>query len=270
MASSTTRTLAHSKTDHLTRHLCYVPAHRAIVRALEARLYEGIEFKHPVLDIGCGDGYFALAALPLPIDVGIDPSPKALAECAQLGIYGELKPASGAKLPFPDAAFATVVSNCVLEHIPEIDKTLAEISRVLKPGGMFIGTMVTDQLAGMLGIPRLLRPLGLKSLGESYARWFNRNAVHYNMLSVEEWTRKLEEVGLHVTRARYYMDADTTRVFDFLHYYAIPSAIVHKLFRRWLLVQHPANVALISTLLRGLYENDKDTLGACVFVIAVK
>ncbi len=256
--------------DHLTRHLALVPAHRALVRALEARLYEEVTFVRPILDIGCGDGYFARATFTPPLDVGIDPSPAALAECARLGIYDTLQPASGADLPFPDASFATVVSNCVLEHIPEIDRTLAEISRVLKPGGMFVGTMVTDQLTPLLGVPRVLRALGLPHLGDAYATWFNRKAVHHNLLSISEWSEKLARAGLHVTRATPYMGAHATRVFDFLHYYALPSLLIHTLLRRWLLWNDPRNVAGIAALLRQAYNEGTPQSGACVFVVAHK
>jgi ubiquinone/menaquinone biosynthesis C-methylase UbiE len=259
-----------SNRDHLTNHLRLVPAHRAIVRALEAKIYDGMIFAQPVLDLGCGDGYFAQAALPVPLDAGIDPSPAALAECARLGIYRELKQASGAEIPFPDSSFATVVSNCVLEHIPEIDKTLGEINRVLKPVGTFVGTMVTDQLSPMLGIPRYLRSLGMDSAALAYTTWFNRKAVHYNMLSLADWTTKLDNAGLRVTRSQFYMGPAATRVFDFLHYFALPSLFVHTIFRRWLLWQDARNVAFTAAMLRGVYNEPTPTNGACVFVIAVK
>lgn len=256
--------------DHLVDHLQRVPAHRAIVRALEAKIYEGMQFTPPVLDIGCGDGYFAQVALPTPIDAGIDPSPAALAECARLGIYRELRQASGAKIPFPAEAFSTVVSNCVLEHIVPIDETLGEIKRVLKPGGMFIGTMVTDQLSPLLGIPRWLRSMGMENAALAYTTWFNRKAVHHNMLSLADWTKKFDRAGLRVTHAQFYMGADATRIFDFLHYFALPSLFVHVILRRWLLWQDARNVALTAAMLRGVYNEPTPTNGACVFVTAVK
>jgi ubiquinone/menaquinone biosynthesis C-methylase UbiE len=44
-------------------------------------------------------------------------------------------------MPFPDASFGTVVCTEVLEHIPEPARALAEIERVLRPGGMLIGSV---------------------------------------------------------------------------------------------------------------------------------
>ena len=45
-----------------------------------------------------------------------------------------------AALSFPDEAFDIVATNEVLEHVPVLDRALAEIHRVLKPGGSHIGT----------------------------------------------------------------------------------------------------------------------------------
>jgi len=42
-------------------------------------------------------------------------------------------------LPFPDGYFDYVVANSVLHHLPHISQAIAEISRVLRPGGFYIG-----------------------------------------------------------------------------------------------------------------------------------
>lgn len=257
--------------DHLSEHLALVPAHRAIVRALEARLYERVTFHRPILDIGCGDGFFAQAALPTPIEVGIDPSPEALAVAERLGIYKTLQQASGAELPFADGTFGTVVSNCVLEHVVEIDRAIDEIGRVLRPGGYFVGTMVTDRLSKNLGMARLLRSIGLRKLGDAYAAWHNRLAVHHNMLPLEGWTEKLNHAGLEVVESRYYLTPSATFVFDLLHYFAVPSLVVRTLFKkRWLLWESPRNVAPVAGVLRRLYEDDDGITGSDVFVLARK
>jgi SAM-dependent methyltransferase len=97
-----------------------------------------------LLDIGCGDGAYTmrLAGRFRQVDaIDIQPGPLALfadriagtAEAAQITI-AEM---SGDKLDFPDETFDLVTSIEVLEHITELDQALAEICRVLKPGGTF-------------------------------------------------------------------------------------------------------------------------------------
>ena len=106
--------------------------HRALIRALEHRLFAAETLAHPVLDIGCGDGHFAAATFPGGIDVGIDITEEIVAEARKYGPYQRAEVADGTKLPYADGAFRTVVSNCVIEHIPDIEAR-AEIMRLFEP-----------------------------------------------------------------------------------------------------------------------------------------
>ena len=49
----------------------------------------------------------------------------------------ELRKADATRLPFPDGSFDCVYSFGVIHHIPDVDTVLAEVFRVLKPGGVF-------------------------------------------------------------------------------------------------------------------------------------
>ena len=47
--------------------------------------------------------------------------------------------ADAENLPFEDNTFDIAIMDAVLEHIPDVSKAYAEVARVLKPGGLFIG-----------------------------------------------------------------------------------------------------------------------------------
>lgn len=87
-----------------------------------------------VLDIGCGDGFVTTPLFRHGIDVtGIDVDETALASVEAKTIVG-----SAEALPFADHSFDVVLSFGVLCILDHPDKALAEIARVLKPGGTAI------------------------------------------------------------------------------------------------------------------------------------
>ena len=63
-----------------------------------------------------------------------------------------------AKLPFPSGAFATVVSNSVFEHIPDLDGALGECRRVLAPRGRLLLTAPSHAFGRMLLVTLLDKP----------------------------------------------------------------------------------------------------------------
>jgi SAM-dependent methyltransferase len=95
------------------------------------------------LDIGCGEGQVARLAAGLPgmtFVTGIDPTWAQLAVAAERSRGGGVAyaGAQAARLPFPPSVFDAVVACLVFEHINEVDAAIAEVSRVLRPGGRFL------------------------------------------------------------------------------------------------------------------------------------
>ncbi len=97
-----------------------------------------------VLDFGCGAGglTFALrehAASAAGVDLEEYKLAFARSEAARRGVDGiEFVCYAGERLPFADASFDTVFCVDVLEHVPKPDLALAEMRRVLKPGGLLL------------------------------------------------------------------------------------------------------------------------------------
>jgi SAM-dependent methyltransferase len=92
-----------------------------------------------VLDVGTGEGQVArLAAAGAAAVVGIDPAWAQLTVATQRAGGPAYARAEAAALPFPSAAFDAVVACLVFEHVERVDDALAEVARVLAPGGRFL------------------------------------------------------------------------------------------------------------------------------------
>ncbi len=257
--------------DFLWPHLRDLPAFRGLLRAVEARFYQDLlPLDEPVLDVGCGDGHFASIAFPRPLAAGIDPAGAVLREARQRGAYHVLAQALGDALPHADGAFATVISNSVLEHIPAVDLVLAEVARVLRPGGRFIFCVPGDHFTELLFFTQFFRRIRLEGLARAYEGYFNRISRHHHCDGPEVWQERLDVAGLKPVTHFYYFSERANHALDLGHYYGAPSLVAKKLFGRWILVPSRWNLALTERWLRPLYDEPLPEVGAYLFVVAEK
>lgn len=114
------------------QHWWYRTLHRQVLGALA-----GLQASAHVLDAGCGTGGM-LSQLRGFESYGVDLSAAAVEYCRQRGLP-RIVPASTHELPFGDQVFDAVLSLDVLYH-EDVDehRTLAEMTRVLKPGGLLV------------------------------------------------------------------------------------------------------------------------------------
>lgn len=150
---------------------------------------------HPrrVLDLGCGGGhasYAIAAAVPVEV-VAYDLSEEMLdvvrAEAAKRGL-DKLVTRQGSvhKLPFKDAAFDLVASRYSAHHWMDMQASVAEMARVLAPGGTLV---IIDVIAPETPLyDTALQTIELL-----------RDASHVRDYRLSEWRAMLAEAGLEVT-----------------------------------------------------------------------
>ena len=256
--------------DTFDQQLQELPAFRALLRAVEADFYADLPMPAPVLDLGCGDGHFASVAFMHKLDVGLDPWTGPLREARFRNGYHILTHADGARMPFPDAHFATIVSNSVLEHIPDVEPVVREAARVLQPGGAFYFCVPGPNFRQFLSVARALDALRLRGLAEAYRRLFDRISRHRDYSAPEAWIERLARTGLRVERCWSYFSPRALAALEWGHLLGLPCVLAKKLTGRWLLVPKRWNLALTAALLRRYYEEPLPEQGAYLFFIARK
>ena len=128
--------------SNLDTYLQNRPLFLSLIRVKEAELFTRfMPYKEPILDVGCGDGFFAQTVFNT-VSIGLDVPQSRINEAYKSDVYKKLVQYDGVKFPFPNNSFPTVISNCVLEHINDVDRIIKEMYRVLAPGGFCIVTVM--------------------------------------------------------------------------------------------------------------------------------
>jgi SAM-dependent methyltransferase len=137
-----------------------------------------------VLEIGCGVGH-VLARLSARCQVaGLDLSPEALRQARDVVPGAWLLRGSADGLPFADASFDAVLARHVLEHLPQPAGAVAELRRVLRPGGTLVAAMPNPS--------SVMRPLK----GDQWVGF--RDPTHVSLLLPAQWQQLFAAAGFRV------------------------------------------------------------------------
>jgi SAM-dependent methyltransferase len=163
----------------------------AFVHGLAGGVFEWLAAKagEQILDLGCGDGQLTqrIAATGASVK-GVDASSEMVAAARSRGIDAVQAPAE--LLPYPDACFDAVFSNAALHWVRDQDAMMAQVHRVLKPGGRFVaemgghGNIAAIQVAFMAVLAR-------------HGHAGREDGVNYYP-TARAYTARLEKHGFHV------------------------------------------------------------------------
>jgi SAM-dependent methyltransferase len=221
-----------------------------------------------VLDLGCGDGFFAQAVYG-HLDTGIDMDEGEVARAIRRGTYDRALIADAGRMPFDDGSFHTVISNCVMEHIPHIDEVLSEVHRVLKPGGRLLTTVPSEYWNDDSFYQWIFRSLGMNWAARWYNGALNWAAKHFHVDERQVWEKRFEHAGLRTVSAEYVIPRRVFHAFERWLLPAAPSKLWKALFKRWVLLPRFWVPGVFRWWFKGLME-EKDDKGVCYFLIAMK
>ncbi len=149
------------------------------------------------LDIATGGGHTALAVAPHVAHVTVtDLTPRMLEKAreylvAQGVTNAEFVVADAEHLPFADASFDRVTCRIAAHHFPNVSKSVQEVARVLKSGGIYL---LIDCMAP--SDPEL------DSFDNAVEKW--RDSSHGRSCTPEEWQAFFTEAGLQVEHLEFF------------------------------------------------------------------
>jgi SAM-dependent methyltransferase len=201
-------------TDVLSYYAGHSPPDHALWKTIEWRLFREYDYPGPVLDLGCGDGIFAELVFDEPLCTGIDIRHGRVRQAHDAGVYRLSITGDATAMPYADAQFGTIFSGCAMEHVPPMPRMLAEIRRVLKPGGCLITTVPSGYFSEYLWVPGVLRRWGLDRAATQYGKLIRRLLTIFHMYHPATWQRLLAEAGLELVEARHFLSREATGLFD--------------------------------------------------------
>jgi ubiquinone/menaquinone biosynthesis C-methylase UbiE len=176
------------------------------------------------LDLGCGDGLIASILSKSKVEfnhmIGLDIDEKEIELAKERNIYSQLITASSNDIPIDSSSLDFVFSNSVLEHIQDIHGTLAEVSRILKPNGLFIFTTPSIYFQELLK-----GPLIFKHLRKKYLEDIDKRCAHLRYWSEEQWKKELDKNKLKICTVKYYLDKYQTQRWEDLS--RLTSGLLH-------------------------------------------
>lgn len=242
-----------------------------LFRAIELRTIHkntrNIDFSHPSLDLGCGDGKIASILFDDKFTYGVDNGEaKDVQEAIDNNLYDKVFLESAEKMSLPDNSVNFVFSNCVIEHIPNNEAVLSEVARILRPGGVFVFTVPSHNYTNFLYLSSKLASWGLGFLSKFYKYRRNKMLNQFHCHSKDDWNDKLNKHKLQIKKYQYYVSRESLMLWDRMALEIFIKKIFDKNAKKKVLNKYRKELDETYNKDRGI----SDDKGAGLFIYCVK
>ena len=171
-----------------------------LFRGIELKILSQVlpkyKLKKPSVDIGSGDGFISSLIFKNPFSYGVDNNEAGDVQSSiKKKRYGKVLIESAEKMSLKSNSVNFVFSNSVIEHIPQNELLLLEVSRILKPNGYFAFTCPSSYFTEFI----------TSQFGQKYAMIRNKHLNHYHLYNHITWKKRLSEAKFKIVDYCYYM-----------------------------------------------------------------
>lgn len=253
-----------------------------LVKSLEISLFKDLDIKSPSLEIGIGDGYLSSLIFENKkekLSLGSDMIYETILSAKKYDHFEKLAIFDAEEIPLPDNCVNTVIMNNLMHHLPSRKKTLAEVERILLPGGIFI---FIDNLYGWIEYTFDSRLLRLCHLGFIATKWerFKMHLFAQKLLKTPEyWNEAVRGTKMEVVLNRGFVSGRAMTIASIFEYLNLlqgqPTRESMRLLLQWLPggknIQDKINIIIEYLIINdNKLMQDKDAAGAYLFVVLKK
>ena len=228
------------------REAGWTPSHSFTTEQLDIHFKGAFKPTDTVLDVGCGDAsnYQSWLVNQVAHLKAIDISESGIAQARRIGIDAQIHDLS-LRFPYEDNSVDGAVSIEVLEHLYDPKFTVQEIFRVLKPGGLFVGSVPNNGY-----FRERLKALTRAEMSTSITDFSNEwKGAHIRFYSLKSFTRMFEVSGFQIESVRSNGDASIFDGLDAFGGYSMQH--VTSLLRRKL--PRAARLAFLEEMMPSLF-----------------
>lgn len=162
------------------------PRREPVTEWLFAQVGGPASLPEPIVDVGAGNGQY-LFALPGRTTMGLDLSHGMLTGMRAEGFAGPLVEADAQALPLRTGAAGTAMANHMLYHVPDIDRAIDELRRVVRPDGVVL--VVTNGLDHLAELGKVIDDAVMSTSGAPFH--FDRSGERFDLDGSEDRLRRV-------------------------------------------------------------------------------